>query len=138
MKTWLEFMPRGGFGHSRLIFYFWFAKLTIIKYLTPLTSTWALGLSSGFAHPRFESSDQNKKLGTRPSFLFRVTNKSSPSLGIFATPARCFLWSENIAPPHKSEKEQSSLLFLGSRFCAPGGNRNLQFQYPNCPSPIFV
>ena len=32
-------------------------------------------------------------------------------------PARCFLWSENIAPPHKSEKEQSSLLFLDSRFC---------------------
>ena len=65
MKTWLEFMPRGGFGHSRLIFYFWFAKLTIIKYLTPLTSTRALGLSSGFARPRFESSSQNKKLGTR-------------------------------------------------------------------------
>ena len=38
-------------------------------------------------------------------------------------PARCFLWSENIAPPHKSEKEQRSLLFLGSRFCAPARNR---------------
>ena len=51
-------------------------------------------------------------------FYFLVTNNSSPSLGIFATPARCFLWSENIAPPHKSEKEQRSLLFLDSRFCA--------------------
>ena len=51
-------------------------------------------------------------------FYFLVTNNSSPSLGIFATPARCFLCSENIAPPHKSEKEQNSLLFLDSRFCA--------------------
>ena len=58
---------------------------------------------------------------TRAKLL--VTNNSSPSLGIFATPARCFLWSENIAPPHKSEKEQRSLLFLGSRFCAPARNR---------------
>ena len=58
---------------------------------------------------------------TKASLL--VTNNSSPSLGIFATPARCFLWSENIAPPHKSEKEQRSLLFLGSRFCAPARNR---------------
>ena len=54
---------------------------------------------------------------TKASLL--VTNNSSPSLGIFATPARCFLWSENIAPPHKSEKDWRSPVFLGSRFCAP-------------------
>ncbi len=53
---------------------------------------------------------------TKASLL--VTNNSSPSLGIFATPARCFLWSENIAPPHKSEKDWRSPVFLGSRFCA--------------------
>ena len=60
MKTWLEFMPRGGFGHSRLIFYFWFAKLTIIKYLTPSPPTRRLSCShkirtTGFATARFES-----------------------------------------------------------------------------------
>jgi len=59
MKTWLEFMPRGGFGHSRLIFYLWFAKLTIIKYLTRSTPTRAIAQSG------FEYYDQNKKLGTR-------------------------------------------------------------------------
>ena len=61
------FSTCGDAGNRSLswIFYFWFAKLTIIKYLTPLTSTRALGLSSGFARPRFESSSQNKKLGTR-------------------------------------------------------------------------
>ena len=43
-----------GLGHSRLIFYFWFDKLTIIKYLTPLTSTRA-GRFADFVSPRFKS-----------------------------------------------------------------------------------
>ena len=60
-------------------------------------------------------------------FYFLVTNNSSPSLGIFATPARCFLCSENIAPPHKSEKEQNSLFFLDSRFCARYRIRSLSW-----------
>ncbi len=35
--------------------------------------------STGLAQSGFDSLDQNKKPGTRPSFLFRVTNNSSPS-----------------------------------------------------------
>jgi hypothetical protein len=114
-----RFCARG--GNRSLSWIFCFASLA--KYLTPLTSTRALGLSSGFARPRFDSHSntkilkpkcihiwvkvfyvpevgiepyrfstpigyifsqaqniaqsgfdshyQNKKLGTRPSFLFR-------------------------------------------------------------------
>ena len=35
--------------------------------------------------------------------LFSVTNNSSPSLGIFATPTRGFACWRNIAPAHEND-----------------------------------
>ena len=67
--------PLGGNRSLLWIFYFWLAKLTIIKYLTRSTPTRALGLSSGFARPRFDSpraDKQNRPVYSHWAHLFVV------------------------------------------------------------------
>ena len=54
-------MPEVGIGHSRLIFCFWFDKLTIAKYLTPLTST-RPGRFADSVGARFDSHSNTKIL----------------------------------------------------------------------------
>ena len=55
------FVPEVGIGHSRLIFCFWFDKLTIAKYLTPLTST-RPGRFADSVGARFDSHSNTKIL----------------------------------------------------------------------------
>jgi len=97
-----------GIGHSRLIFYFWFAKLTIIKYLTRSTPTRALGLSSGFARPRFDSpraGKQNRPVYSHWAHLFVVRSGGrsgiifSPSLENFHDPGSAISPAGEIKPP---------------------------------------
>ena len=98
----------GGNRSLSWIFYLWFAKLTIIKYLTRSTPTRALGLSSGFARPRFDSpraGKQNRPVYSHWAHLFVVRSGGrsgiifSPSLENFHDPGSAISPAGEIKPP---------------------------------------